>query len=585
MTIRECVKLLGTAGWRYRYQLHLRFSGDSGSWFAVRDHRVIADKSAVSEYLLAHEQAIPPGLRPDLAPLVGEAAARLRIVEGIERNRARGNQSSGKLSVMDHVLPDAFDASQPGISYGTRNIGEGNAQGRIKVDEPPKFDLESYITNYTGRTKFDRLFLIGTCSTYLSTEALKAAVTDAKSGKDVSRYERAVRALAEVAPNESEAVLDTEWVDRTQKLVKAETDRLEHELKGYKNNLIKESIRMGNEDLGAHYHQIGDLASASKAYSRMRDYCTTPNHIASMLFRIINVSVDRGDWLAVQSNVHRLRNLQSKPEEQAKNQPKMCAAMGLAQLAAGSYLEAANSFLATDPSLGDSYNEIITSNDVAVYGGLCALASMDRNELQRRVLDNSSFRNFLELEPHIRRAISFFCNNKFRSCLDILEAYRTDYLLDLHLQRHVPILFGQIRTKSIQQYILPFSRVTLDAMAKIFAPKVVGGHPKPLDSNSPFVQELILMIQDGLLDARVDLEKMVLVSKQSDLRTEVHASALESARNYTNEAHIRLVRANILQSGLEVRPPPSEKKAGLGERAATKEFAGAKIGRGAANWD
>ncbi|KAL1863208.1 hypothetical protein Plec18170_000038 [Paecilomyces lecythidis] len=482
---------------------------------------------------------------------------------------------------MDHVLPDAFDASQPGLGYGTRNIIEG----RVKVDDPPKFDLESYIANYTGRTKFDRLFLIGNCSTYLSTEALKAAVTDAKSGKDVGRYEKAVRALAEVAPNESESILDTEWVDRTQKLVKAETDRLEHELKGYKNNLIKESIRMGNEDLGAHYHQIGDLASASKAYSRMRDYCTTPNHIASMLFKIINVSVDRGDWLAVQSNVHRLRNLQSKPEEQAKNQPKMCAVMGLAQLAAGTYLDAANSFLATDPSLGDSYNEIITSNDVAVYGGLCALASMDRNELQRRVLDNSSFRNFLELEPHIRRAISFFCNNKFRPCLDILEAYRTDYLLDLHLQRHVAIIYGQIRTKSIQQYILPFSRVTLDAMAKIFAPEVVGGRPKPTDSSSPFVQELIQMIQDGLLDARIDLEKMVLVSKQSDLRAEVHASALESARNYTNEAHIRLVRANILQAGLEVKPPPSEKKIGLGERAGAKEFAGAKMGRGAANWD
>lgn len=57
-----------------------------------------------------------------------------------------------------------------------------------------------------------------------------------------------MRALAEVAPNESEAVLDTEWVDRTQKLVKAETDRLEHELKGYKNNLIKESIRVCTGD-------------------------------------------------------------------------------------------------------------------------------------------------------------------------------------------------------------------------------------------------------------------------------------------------------------------------------------------------
>lgn len=71
---------------------------------------------------------------------------------------------------------------------------------------------------------------------------MKAAVAEAKSGKDVGRYERAVKALAEVAPNE--AVLDKEWVEHTQKLVRAETDRLEHELRGYKNNLIKESIRV-----------------------------------------------------------------------------------------------------------------------------------------------------------------------------------------------------------------------------------------------------------------------------------------------------------------------------------------------------
>ena len=95
-----------------------------------------------------------------------------------------------------------------------------------------------------GRTKFNRLFLIGTCSTYLSNEALKAAIIEAKSSKDVSRYERAVRALADVAPYEAEATPDKEWVDRTRKVVKAETDRLEHELRGYKNNLIKESIRV-----------------------------------------------------------------------------------------------------------------------------------------------------------------------------------------------------------------------------------------------------------------------------------------------------------------------------------------------------
>ncbi|KAK2758677.1 hypothetical protein FQN54_003367 [Arachnomyces sp. PD_36] len=458
---------------------------------------------------------------------------------------------------MDPMLEDAYDEAQT-ETRGTRFGGTGGSgklwgkEERIRVSEPPKFDLESYISNYTGRTRFDRLFLIGICSIPLSTEALKAAVTEAKAGKDVERYERAVSVLMDTAPQEPEAVLDVEWVERTQKAVKAETDRLEHELKGYKNNLIKESIRMGNEDLGLHFHQIGDLASASKAYTRMRDYCTTPTHISSMLFKVIHVSADRGDWLGLQSNVHRVRNTQTKPEEQEKIQPKLSAAMGLSQLATGAYLEAAFSFLGTDPSLGDNYNEIISSNDVAVYGGLCALASMDRVDLQRCVLDNQSFRNFLELEPHIRRAISFFCASKFRPCLEILESYRADYLLDVHLQPHVSTIYSRIRTKAITQYLVPFSRVTLDAMAKVFSP--VDNPTSPPDTSS-LVQELITLIQKGTLDARIDLEKGVIVSKKPDLRANVHTTAIKSAKSYAHEAHLRLVRTNVLHAGLEIPQP------------------------------
>lgn len=317
---------------------------------------------------------------------------------------------------------------------------------------------------------------------------------------------------------------------------------------------------MGNEDLGNHYYETGDLLAASKAYSRMRDYCTTPNHIASMLYKLINVSVERGDWLGVQSNVHRLRNSQTKPDDHTKNQPKIAAALGLAQMHAGSYLEAANSFLSIDPSLGDSFNEVITPNDVAVYGGLCALASMDRNELQHRVLDNASFRNFLELEPHIRRAISFFCNSKFRLCLDILEAYRTDYLLDLHLQRHVSSLYTRIRTKAIQQYLIPFSRVTLDSMAVIFAPEVIGGEAQPTGAGSPFVKELIRLVKDGVLDARIDLEKGVLISNQADLRQEVQQQTLESLQSFNEETHLRILWASVIHAGLQVPSPAEERR-------------------------
>lgn len=305
--------------------------------------------------------------------------------------------------------------------------------------------------------------------------------------------------------------------------------------------------------MGNHCHEIGDLSAAAKAYSRMRDYCTTHNHIASMLFKVIHVSADRGDWLGLQSNVHRVRNLPSKTEEQERHQPKLSAAMGLSQLATGAYLEAAFNFIGTDPSLGDSYNEIISSNDVAVYGGLCALASMDRVDLEQRVLDNHEFRNFLELEPHIRRAISFFCASKFRPCLEILDSYRADYLLDIHLQQHVSTIYSRIRTKAIKQYLVPFSRVTLDAMAKVFPP-ADGATTSEGKTEPSLVPELIKLIQDGTLDSRIDLEKGVIVSKQADLRADVHKDAIDSIKGYAHEAHLRLARTNILHANLEVTP-------------------------------
>jgi hypothetical protein len=47
-----------------------------------------------------------------------------------------------------------------------------------------------------------------------------------------------------MAPEEPEAQRDDAWIDRIETANKAETARLEGELKGYRNNLIKESIRV-----------------------------------------------------------------------------------------------------------------------------------------------------------------------------------------------------------------------------------------------------------------------------------------------------------------------------------------------------
>lgn len=46
-------------------------------------------------------------------------------------------------------------------------------------------------------------------------------------------------------------------------------------------------------------------------------------------------------------------------------------------------------FLEVGPELGSSYSEVIAPQDVATYGGLCALASFDRSELKAFILSIS----------------------------------------------------------------------------------------------------------------------------------------------------------------------------------------------------
>lgn len=70
------------------------------------------------------------------------------------------------------------------------------------------------------------------------------AIAEAQCGKDAQRYEKAVRTLAGLAPNEPEASVDSQWFQSTQLNAINLTERLENELRGYKNNLIKESIRV-----------------------------------------------------------------------------------------------------------------------------------------------------------------------------------------------------------------------------------------------------------------------------------------------------------------------------------------------------
>lgn len=256
---------------------------------------------------------------------------------------------------------------------------------------------------------------------------------------------------------------------------------------------------MGHEDLGKHLEDIGKLAEASEAYSRMRQDASTTKHIVECGMHLANVSLQRGEWAMVLANVGKMAGALSSEDEDKGLQACTSILSGIALLSMGRYADAAHSFLHTDSSAPPAqYNHIASPNDVALYGALAALATMDRRELQQHVLDSSSFRTFLEHEPHIRKAISLFVNGRYTNCLSILESARADSILDLYLHNHVSALYSRIRSKCIVQYLAPFSNATLVSLDAAF------GWP-----GHSIESEIVDMIRAGSLRARIDAKDRV----------------------------------------------------------------------------
>nr|POE51736.1 cop9 signalosome complex subunit 1 [Quercus suber] len=455
----------------------------------------------------------------------------------------------------------------------------------------PTFDLDTWLSNYEGLLVPFRLAHIAVRCSSLARQSLALAIPIAKQGKDVRVYGK----LCELASQKDFDILketDQAWMLEQEEANKRELSRLEGELRGYKNNLIRESIRMGQEDLAMHQLSTGgpsydptSLATsqansgynaAYQAFGRMRDYCNTPAHIASMTLRMTYTNIvhavsaqSDGNNAAIHfSNVltsaSRLRSVGVRDEEQVKLTPIACVCIGIAHMGHGDYRDAATSFLATPFSYRDlgpvftmDFTRLAASpSDVAIYGGLCALATRSRKELISDVL-GGSFRAFLELEPHMRKAISLYTTAKYEACLATLRHYYSDWNLDVFLgarvtssqepQSHVDVLFAKIRERSITAYCSAFSEVSLSSLASTFPP--TSASPEAIE------REVLSLIESGALNARLDVVNSILTAPHQGARASTHARAKTMAEEVERSLLLRLHKVNVSLGGFDISRP------------------------------
>ncbi|XP_065211974.1 COP9 signalosome complex subunit 1b [Planococcus citri] len=428
------------------------------------------------------------------------------------------------------------------------------------IVENSNLDLESYANNYTGLARLYRLSFIADHCPSLRTEALKMALANVMQTYNTTMYQTLHKKLVDAycgsanilpdiagggrAGHQEIPQLDQTWIETRTKKAALKLEKLDTDLKNYKSNSIKESIRRGHDDLGDHYLDCGDLNNALKCYSRARDYCTSGKHIVNMCINVIKVSLYLQNWTHVSSYVCKAEQTPDFAEGKDSNHvifTRLRCAAGVAELAGKRYKAAARHFLQASLDHCD-FPEVVSPNNVAIYGGLCALATYDRNELQKNVIQSSSFKLFLELEPQLRDIIFKFYESKYATCLKLLEEIKDNLYLDMYIAPHVPALYSQIRNRALIQYFSPYLSADMRKMASAFNTSV----PSLED-------ELMQLILDGQIQARIDSHNKILYAKDIDQRSTTFKKSLAMGKQYARSSHMLILRAAVIKHHIQVK--------------------------------
>lgn len=441
---------------------------------------------------------------------------------------------------------------------------ENNEEDAYIVEEP-SLDLETYANSYSGLAKLHRLIFIADHCPTLRLEVIKMAINYVMATTyNVSMYQMLHKKLADlIQPGASQQLpdvanqpatsvsqdippYDAMWVEQKTKKAALKLEKLDNDLKNSKSNSIKESIRRGHDDLGDHYLSCGDLSNALKCYSRARDYCTSGKHVVNMCLNVIKVSIYLRNWTHVISYVSKAEctpefsETQNRDTNQAIITRLKCAA-GLAELATKKYKSAAKHFLQANFDYCD-FPEMISPSNVAVYGGLCALATFDRPELQKNVISSASFKLFLELEPQIRDIVFKFYESKYAQCLKLLDEMRDNLLLDLMIAPHVNKLYTQIRNRALIQYFSPYLSADMRRMSEAFNCTV------PALEN-----EIMQLILDGQIQARIDSHNKILFAKNADHRSATFEKAINVGKDFQRRTRMLVLRTAMLKKHIHVK--------------------------------
>ena len=400
----------------------------------------------------------------------------------------------------------------------------------------PDFSLKSYISRYDGNTKLVRLQFIAETSSIYREEACRLLASFLFSPENMNTH------LC-VKLNQLFKDLNIQYnpnlVDEIELKARQRQDQLDVELQSSKNKMIKESIRLAYNDLGDFFSRRGLLSEAFKTYLRARDYCSTSNQTAELGFNIVRIAIDDKDYRNAKMHITKLEQL-CKDDSYLSNRFKLLRA--IIMIHDSDYLSAAMDLISIESTTSYvNITDTMAPEDITLYAVICSIASLDRANIKRNLLENPQFKNCLDLTPWCMILLNYYINGEYALLFSFLNDLKPQLMLDIHLSGEINKLFSSIKEKSISQYLAPYSTVNLNKMSEIMQ----------LDASS--LEDLIaVMITDKKLSYVIDSESKILYRQNNNLRKESFSKILNSSRSHVRDLKTILLKISLLKHNFSV---------------------------------
>ncbi len=270
----------------------------------------------------------------------------------------------------------------------------------------------------------------------------------------------------------------------------------------------------------------------------MRNYCTTDRDILQCSIKTLCASINKKSFSDIPTYIQSaLVSLEKTKANDTKTVNILEAANGIVALFKRKYNTAVEHFLQVTTEIGTDFNDVMSSEDVAIYCGMAALATLPRQRLKQEVLGGTAFSLLLDTTPLIRSLISSFLFLNYSCFFSSLEMLKQRIKIDPFIGYLSDNLLTLIQDRALLQYIHPFSALNLQLMAKKFK--------LPIEK---LEHELVEHILDGsIVGKKIDKQSGYLISVESSPVETALENALSVSCRFEFAAHNAVISCNLLR--------------------------------------